>query len=117
MESFTFGMMSPTRTGLAPAATFITLATSWSASTGEITRVRLRSGSCPLRIASLGEGRKISMTRSFSPAIGEPDGEFFVLFEGLLHAMNLAEDQGAEVVRLGGGAGSVRGGGKEGFLG
>jgi len=35
-------------------ATFITLATSCSASTGEITRVRLRSASCPLNTATFG---------------------------------------------------------------
>ncbi len=41
LESFAFGMTRPTRAALAPAGTFITLATSCSASTGEITRVRL----------------------------------------------------------------------------
>src|ERR1035441_3321487 len=37
-----FGMIRPTRDAFAPGGVFITLATSCSASTGEITRVRLR---------------------------------------------------------------------------
>src|ERR1035437_8482764 len=69
LESFAFGITTPTRAGLAPGCTFITLVTNCSASTGEITRVRLCSPSCPLNTASFGEGRKISITRSFSPAL------------------------------------------------
>ena len=41
LESFAFGMTRPTRKGLHLAATFITLITSCSDSTGAITRVRL----------------------------------------------------------------------------
>src|ERR1017187_5779666 len=47
----------------------LTLATSCSASPGEITRVRLCRTSCPLNTAAFGEGRKISITRNFSPAL------------------------------------------------
>src|SRR5215472_11270062 len=61
---YDLGAIKPTRAGLAPGATFITLAISCTDSMGEITRVRLRSASWPLSTASFQEGRKISMMRT-----------------------------------------------------
>ena len=52
--------------------------------------------------------------------VGEPYDQLFVLFESLLHAVNLAENDGAGVVRLGRrgrGRGRILSGRKEGFLG
>src|SRR5207244_2121243 len=66
LESFGFGVTRPTRVGLAPGCSFITLVTSCMDSTGEITRVRWRSASRPLRTAKRHEGRMTSMTRIFS---------------------------------------------------
>src|SRR5471030_2498409 len=67
LESFDLGVTRPTRVGLTPGCSFITLATSCRESTPEMTRVRLRSASRPLSMTRCHEGMMNSMTRIRSP--------------------------------------------------